>query len=327
MLRYLSHAAIDFQKWDACLNRSVNGMIYGFSWYLNIISPKWEAIVKEEAGEYVTIMPIPAARKFGMRYVRQPLFAHQLGVFYQQPFTTEEWQQAAQLLGNRFNLVSSYAFNTGNGTVPTEAFTDFNCSTFTTYHLDLAQGYERIVSGYRKDRRWRINKAKRSGLTVQSSTNIDRIISIFHEYIAPKIAGVMGETYEYRLLRQLYQEANQRGLAQMYAAVDALGQEQAMGLFFFFNRQIIYIFNSSTPQGKRLGGIPLLVDFVLQKFAGQEYVFDFEAPEVDPISDFYSSFGSEKAHFLSISRNHLPAPVQWVKHLRMQFYRWKNGSV
>ncbi|WP_181305722.1 hypothetical protein [Rufibacter sp. XAAS-G3-1] len=319
----MKHAAIDYEKWDACLTKASNGMIYGFSWYLDIVSPGWAAIVKEERGEYEAVMPLPVARKFGILYLRQPLFAQQLGVFYQQPITEEEWVEIGRLLTSKFQMISRYEFNTENfKAVPTTG-ADLESRLFTTYHLDLSQDYGSIVSRYRKDRRWRINKAKRSKLTIKPSVDIDLMLDIFHLYVTPKIEGVIGEAYEYRLIRQLYGEAKRRRMAFMYQVENEEEQVLAMGLFFLFHKKMIYIYNASTPEGKRLGGISLLVDYVLHKYAGQEIVFDFEAPEVDHIADFYSSFGSVKTHFLSISRNNLPAPLKLLKRLRMKWYQSK----
>ena len=65
---------------------------------------------------------------------------------------------------------------------------------------------------------------------------------------------------------------------------------------------------------------------MLEKYAGSGYIFDFEAPRPEgygaqPIIDFYKSFGAEKVIFPAVSLNNLPAPVKWLKQLRMQLYQ------
>jgi hypothetical protein len=321
MLQYLKHHEIDYAEWDRCLEASPNAIIYGFTWYLDIVAPGWHAIVKREDEQYVAIMPIPVFQKFGFAVVRQPIFAQQLGVFHTQPLTTEEWQEVGRLLHQNFPVISSYEFNTGNTELVQTGLPNFEIDKFSTYHLELQQGYPAIVSGYRKDRRWRINQAKRAGLTVRPSTNVDRIIQIFDQHIAHKIYGVIGEAYEYKMLRQLYAEASQRGLVTMHEAVKGQQEVVAMIMLFHYNQKLIYIFNSSTPEGKKTNAISFLIDRILQTYAGQEFVYDFEAPEVGPISDFYSSFGSTPAYFLSIKANNLPAPIQWLQQLRARAYR------
>ncbi|QHL87291.1 GNAT family N-acetyltransferase [Nibribacter ruber] len=320
MLRYLQHHEIDFAAWDQCLEASSNAIIYGFTWYLDTVAPGWHAIVKEEAGQYVAILPIPVFQKFGFKVVRQPIFAQQLGVFHREPLTPEEWQQVGQILQKQFTVISSYEFNTGNTQLLETGLASFKTAHFSTYHLPLQKGYPAIVAGYRKDRRWRINQAKRAGLIVRPSVNIDLIIQIFAEHIAHKIYGVIGEEYEYKMLRQLYAEASTRGLVTMHEAVNARQEVVAMIMLFHYNQKLIYIFNSSTSEGKKTNAISFLVDHILHAYAGQDLVYDFEAPEVGPISDFYSSFGSTPTYFLSVSANNLPAPLQWLQKLRAKAF-------
>ena len=84
------------------------------TWYLDIVSPGWEAIVKEEAGCYVAVLPLPVRRKFGLRYLQQPLLTQQLGLFHAAdvPFTRADWQQLAAQL-QHFRFITRYALQYG----------------------------------------------------------------------------------------------------------------------------------------------------------------------------------------------------------------------
>ncbi|MDZ4667693.1 MAG: hypothetical protein SGJ00_07395 [bacterium] len=55
MIRYLSHSAIDKVKWDHCIGTAENHLIYGLSWFLDIMCTEWEALVK---GNYEEVMPL-----------------------------------------------------------------------------------------------------------------------------------------------------------------------------------------------------------------------------------------------------------------------------
>lgn len=321
MLRYVAHHEIDVTKWDACVDKSHNKLVYALSWYLDIVSPNWSAIIKEQQGEYVAVMPLPVNAKFGITYIKQPIFAQQLGVFSRQELASDDWHEIGVILYKKFRFITRYDFNYGNKTA-FEKLPHFTARTFATYHLDLRQGYDSIQAGYKKDRKWRVNKAKRNHLAVQSSEDMDKIISIFHESTASRIYGVVGEAYEYRLLRQLYQAAKARGFASLYEATDGQGQVLAMIMLFIYGGKIIYIFNASTPEGKNKGAISFLVDFIIQKYAGQNMCFDFESPEVENVAQFYASFGSEKVHFVSVTLNNLPAPVRWLKSARTRLVRY-----
>ena len=79
MIRFLEHKEIDKAAWDQHLEACLNPLIYARSWYLDIISPGWAAMVY---GDYETFMPLPVKTKFGIKLIIQPPMAQQLGVFY-----------------------------------------------------------------------------------------------------------------------------------------------------------------------------------------------------------------------------------------------------
>jgi len=321
MFRHVRHADIDRPQWDALITEAPNGLIYALTWYLDIVSPGWEALIKEDAGRYVAVLPLPVRRKFGLRYLQQPLFAQQLGLFSLAPPTAADWQQVAQLLGRHFRFITEYAFNTDNTELLGAGQPGLAGTPFTTYYLALKPPYEQLLAGYKPNRRWRLNQARRRGLCVEPTTDIDLMVRIFAENTAPKIYGVVGEAYEYRILRSLYARAHQAGLATMRQVRGASGEVLAMGLLFHFKRHITYIFNCSTVAGKEAGAISVLLDEVLRTYAGQDLVFDFEAPEVPNVAHFYSSFGPAPTPFLAIAANRLPWPVRQLKAARTALVR------
>lgn len=78
MIRYVEHRDIDKTKWDDCINRSENGLVYALSWYLDVVCPQWTAIIVDD---YHLVMPLPVRKKYGISYIFAPLYAQQLGVF------------------------------------------------------------------------------------------------------------------------------------------------------------------------------------------------------------------------------------------------------
>lgn len=77
-IRYLSDSQIDKQKWDACINNSINGLVYAYSWYLDSCTDRWDALV---LGNYEAVMPIPLVRRRGKWKIHSMLISAQLGIF------------------------------------------------------------------------------------------------------------------------------------------------------------------------------------------------------------------------------------------------------
>jgi len=321
MIRYLRPDDIDRQQWDDLLTRASNGLIYALSWYLDIVSPGWAALVKEEDGRYVAVLPLPVRRKFGLPYLQQPVFTQQLGVFYIEAPTPADWQEFGYQLQKRFRYIAKYAFNTAN----TEAFANEQpgllTKVFQTYHLPLVPTYEQLLAAYKPTRRWCLKQARQRAIRVETTTDVELLIQLFDKNVAHKVAGIIGEAYEYRILRTLYAAASQRGMASLWQARVVTGEVVAMIMLLRFKDQITYVFSGATQTGKDVGAVTVLLDEVFRTYAGQAICFDFEAMDIANLVTFYSSFGSKPAPFLTISANRLPWPVRQLKAARMALYQ------
>ena len=77
-IRFLNRGEIDLEKWDRCIQDAPNGIIYARSFYLDAMAKNWSALV---SGDYDMVMPLTWNRKYGFRYLYQPAFTAQLGLF------------------------------------------------------------------------------------------------------------------------------------------------------------------------------------------------------------------------------------------------------
>ncbi|SDX47315.1 GNAT family N-acetyltransferase [Hymenobacter psychrophilus] len=337
MFRYIGPENLDRAQWDALITADPNGLVYALSWYLDRVAPGWAALVKYDAqGRYIAGLPLPVRSKFGFRFLRQPVFTQQLGLFSREPPTPADLQQISKLLRRRFRFITQYSFNTANTANTTNtantgllaadvpALADFGVATRHTYYIDLQPAYPQLAAGYHASRRRQLRQARSHGLRVEAADGpeaLETLIRLFAENTAANIAGLLGEAYEYPLLRALYAAARQRGMAELWQARTPAGEVVAAVLLWKFNGQLIYLFNSSSRLGKQQRAISVLVDALLQRYAGQPLRFDFESPQVPSLDRFYASFGSVKTPFLSITLNQLPWPVRQLKAARTALVR------
>src|SRR3990172_7490113 len=101
MITYLKHSEIDKPKWDKCIQNSSNGLIYAYSWYLDFVSPNWQALVR---GDYEYVMPLTCKKKYGINYLHQPFFAQQLGVFSSAVLSDYDVDEFLSLIPEKFKL-------------------------------------------------------------------------------------------------------------------------------------------------------------------------------------------------------------------------------
>ena len=81
---HLENKAIDFNRWDHAISQSNNQLVYASSWYLNVVSPQWEALV---TADYEFVMPLPVKSRYKIPYLVQPVLTQQLGIFSKHSIT------------------------------------------------------------------------------------------------------------------------------------------------------------------------------------------------------------------------------------------------
>ena len=103
MIQFLEHKNIDKKKWDDCIQHASNGIVYANSWYLDIVSPGWNALI---ADDYSTVFPLTWKKKYGFYYLHQPFFTQQLGVFSNQKNITEKTiQEFLDAIPGQYRLI------------------------------------------------------------------------------------------------------------------------------------------------------------------------------------------------------------------------------
>ena len=82
MIKRLKYHEIDFNKYNACIENSLQNSDYAQREFLDIVTKKsWELIIYDD---YEAVMPVPLIVKFGFKIVLMPKLCQQLGIFSNQ---------------------------------------------------------------------------------------------------------------------------------------------------------------------------------------------------------------------------------------------------
>lgn len=322
-IQYLKHHNIDRRQWDALVTASRQRQVYALSWYLDVVAPEWEAVVElDTAGAYTAVMPVPWRSKFGIRYIQQPLFCQQLGIYsLSGPVADATYIAFVQELRERFRYVSGYNFNTENQ-LPAGLPPEVQVHQTQTLYLPLNKPYEQLEQAYTRDRKVNLKRAQKAGLTVEESGDIAPIIRFFRGETAGNIYGGVAEE-AYMQLRQLHQVLQEKRVAKLLYTTDSTGRQNSGCLFVTWGGHIVYIFNAAPQHGRKQNGRTLMIDYMIREYAGQEMVFDFESPgeQESDILHFYKSFGPEARPIPVLRYNQLPKGVKLVREARMRVVR------
>lgn len=293
-VRYLKRAEIDLAKWDERIDRSANGLIYAYSFYLDTVARHWDALVW---GDYEYLMPLTWNRKYGLFYLYQPLFAASLGIFGDH-ISEAMVREFVHAIPKKFRL-TEIDFNHSNP--PPSDMNGFFLRH--NYVLRLSQSYETIQAGYRDNTRRNIRKAVQIGCRYQAGIPLEDVIQLCRQHFQ-KIAHVPEE--EYARFRQLYEVLYERKQALTAGILGPDGMLLSSCVFFFSHGRAYYILVGNHPNGKTLGASHYLIDSFIQQQAGQSLVLDFEGSDIRNLAFFYTGFGAVEELYPALRVNHLP---------------------
>lgn len=300
MITYLTHEQIDKTLWDHCIAQAPNGLVYAWSWYLDIAHPGWDALVEVMDGNYLTVMPITHKRKYMVNYLCQPFFVQQLGVFSTVPVTTETTQAFLKAIPEQYRLVE-IRLNERN---PIE--TSWKGVELHANHLlDLNRSYNSLSFEYHNNTQRNLRKSLKYDLQLVEAVPIDKIITLFR-----KDRGAMVKHWgnaEYARLECLTAAAIASSNAFVYGIKTSDNDDIICGaLFMISHHRITFLFSGNSKVGKEIQAMSFLIDKVIQKYSGQPLVLDFEGSDDEDLARFYHGFGGKSIGYPSFT------------------YRWKN---
>ena len=136
MMRHLRHDEIDKKKWDDCIRSSFNGIIYAYSWYLDVVCEDWESLVEND---YERVFPLTGKRKYGISYLYQPFFTQQLGVFSKSILSAEVVEEFLKAIPAKYRYIE-----TNLNTLNKIDSDGFKVEPQRNFELDLIHSYENI---------------------------------------------------------------------------------------------------------------------------------------------------------------------------------------
>ncbi len=297
-ISYIKHADIDKKKWDKCIADSPNELIYAYSYYLDIMSKNWDALI---LNDYEAVMPLTWNKKFGISYLRQPAFTQQLGIFGNMIFDekiTELFISKALEIFPFAEINLNYANEYQNGKTKK-----------SNLILHLNRSFDEIEKGFRKDF---VNKIKNhNSLIYQSSAEIEKAIQIFKENYDDKIR-ISSNAYQDWLELCILLKTKEQLLVRKVNSVD--GELLSIALLLKDERRIYYVMSSTLPAGRKQQSNYFLLYHIIKEFAGKDLIFDFEGSEIPSIKSFFSKFGTVEQPYPFVKINNLSFPKRWLKN-------------
>ncbi|NVO20306.1 MAG: hypothetical protein HXX13_11425 [Bacteroidetes bacterium] len=314
MIRFLTNDQINLESWDSCIFRSINGNIYGYSWYLNMVCPGWCALVEDD---YIRIMPLPAWKKFGINYLVQPLFTQQLGIYSSEQISSRDVRDFLYKIPSKFKYVDMN-LNSANKIEITGLSHGYNIN----YELLLNLPYKEISALYSDNLKRNLKRANKYVQSISRNVEPLEIITLFRKNRGDGIKALSDSQYD--VLRKVFSELLQRGHCEIWGVYHP-EKQKLMGAvaWVYSNNRIIFLFSAVSDSGKQKGAMPFLIDSLIREKAGSELILDFEGSNDPNLGRFYAGFGSSKVFYPRIRMNKLSILLHFgtniYRNLRIYF--------
>lgn len=281
-IHLLKHADIDYVKWDICVEQSHNSLIYAYSWFLDVVSPGWEALI---GGDYEYVMPLPVKKKLGVKYIVQPFLTQQLGVFsnllIDEAIVSHFIREIPYL---------SYSINMNEGNFYSKAVEQPN------YVLDLNFSKESLFENFSKNSKRNIKKARELSLSIDYSIGIDDFLEFYHEE-----KGDYAKIDEL-VIRKLIETLAQKRVLKIVTCRDKNGIVVAAVCLICWEKRIINLLPVSSKAGKEMKAMFLIMNQIVEQHAEREILLDFEGSRVEGVARFYRGFGPKNQPYYTIER-------------------------
>lgn len=304
MIRHLRNSEIDRSRWDECIDRSPDGLVYATSWYLDRVHPHWEALVMDD---YRAVFPLPAGRKFMIPYVYTPFFVQQLGSYSCTGAVPSLTRSFLEAIPGSFRLVD---LNLNRSDRPEAE--GFRFARRMNLVLSLSDTYEKIRAAYSENTRRNLKKAGSAGVRVAVSGDSRRLIALFRLDRGAGLQRLRGR--HYAVLEKLMNDALSEGKGSILEAGTESVPWMAGAFFLYDRRRVIFLFSGNSATGRENAALPAVIDHLVQHEAGKGQVLDFEGSDDPGLARFYAGFGATGQAYWQAYANRLPVPLRWLKN-------------
>lgn len=296
-LKFLSFDQIDQKKWDATILKHHLPLVFAQSYYLNATCKNWKALVLDD---YKVIMPITDGKKLNIKYLFQPPFTPQLGVF-----GTEDDVIVHQFLNKAKELYKFIEIELN----ATNQCSEFNFKDKNTYIVDLTKEVS-----FNENTRRNISKAKKNGIEVRPVNDISAIRKLTNTYLVPWLIKEIGITVKHgEIFKNLVKNCFDANKLLVLGAFSASNDLLSIGYFVSNGKHAVYLKGMSINKKDNSGSMHLLMANAIDHYRSKASWFDFGGGNSHGMANFYKGLGGHIQTYHLLKVNNLAWPLNKLK--------------
>jgi hypothetical protein len=242
----------------------------------------WDALI---LNDYEAVMPLPFKRKWGLKYIHQPYFCQQLGVFSKTDhYSVDGFLNAIPKSFLRITL----NLNIHNG------YSKYAIKKNSNFEL-LLESIEDIRKNYSKSHSKNIRRANRK--EIKPSDTIDSV----KDFIENKMIESKNYMSQKSIVleKKIMSQAIEYKYGQLYS-VSFEGQNCCSVFLLEHHKRLILLSSYSNFIGKNKSAYFLLLDYIFSLEKYQGYTFDFEGSNLPGVAEVNKGFGATKQTYYTI---------------------------
>jgi len=287
--KYLTRKEIDDRQWDNCINGSKKPLCSALSWYLDIVSPNWHALVLEN---YHAVLPLQIKSKAGFKYTTHPIFCQQHGIFSTTNLTQSTIEQFYEHIA-RFLFIEiqsqPYFLPKLNKKIIVQ--------TRPNYELALNNSFFTIHQKMSRNTKWNLRQAEKHQLTVIQTTPPEEFYKFYLTHHKERYT-----TDQFDKLNQIIHQSIEQNTGRIYSCLNDENEIISLSLFFFLNNRIVYFKSVSSEEGYLKRANFKILSTLIEEYCTSNYILDFEGSRNEGIARFLEGWGAQLQPYFAIRK-------------------------
>ena len=281
--------------------------IFQQPWWLDAVAPgRWGEIYVRKGQETLLRFPYVTERKNGFACLTMPPVTQTLGPWIRPPGGKPSSRLSLQkeLLCELIRRLPPFdSFNQRFHYSITNwlpfYWNGFTQTTRYTYVIEDLTDLGRVWDGMKSNIRNKIRKAEKSGVRVVDTEDIETFIDL-NEMTFRRQGLPLPFSKDF--VRRLNSACEKRGARKIYITYGPDGRPQT-GLFCVHDENSVYnLLQGGDPELRGSGANALAMWESIKFASGVARVYDFEGSMIEPIEEFFHSFGGVQKAYFEISR-------------------------
>ena len=283
--------------------------VFSEEWWLDAVSinGEWGREDIFENGKLVASFPWYLKKKIGFKYLCMPPMTQSLGPYIDHPNNVKYAQKLSRekyLVNELIDKLPYFdhfeqAFSVELTNWLPFYWRGFSQTTLYTYRLSNIRNQENLWKGLQTKIRTDIRKAKKIGVNIEISDDIENFIELNSKTFLNK---GLKNPYSNELIKRIYYASIKNNSGALFLAKGLDGKTHA-GIFLIWNKYCSYYLLGAGDQNLRNSGATSLTIWEGIKYVSQfTDIFDFEGSMNPSIESFFRGFGAYQVPYHFVKR-------------------------